>query len=60
MNDGSLDGSLEICEKIALKDERIKIYNKKNEGLGLTRNYGMRHATERYTAFVDSDDFVDT
>lgn len=59
VNDGTLDNSLDICNKFALKDKRIKIYSKENEGLGLTRNYGIQFATGKYIAFVDSDDFVD-
>ena len=32
VNDGSIDNSLEILEKFAQKDERIKIINKENGG----------------------------
>lgn len=58
INDGSPDNSIKICEKYALKDNRIKIYNKENEGLGLTRNYGIERAIGEYISFVDSDDYV--
>lgn len=58
INDGSPDNSINICEKYALKDNRIKIYSKENEGLGLTRNYGIERATGEYISFVDSDDYV--
>lgn len=56
--DGSPDNSIEICQKIAKKDKRIKIFSKENEGLGLTRNYGLERATGKYIVFVDSDDYV--
>lgn len=59
VNDGTLDRSLNICKDFAKKDNRIKIYSKTNEGLGLTRNYGMKYAKGKYIAFVDSDDFID-
>lgn len=58
VNDGSTDNSLEICKKIERNDKRIKVYSKKNEGLGLTRNYGIKRCHGEYIAFVDSDDFV--
>lgn len=59
VNDGTLDNSMQICKEFAKRDERIKLYNKNNEGLGLTRNYGLERANGKYIAFVDSDDFLD-
>lgn len=59
INDGTLDNSMDVCEKYAKLDNRIKIYNKENEGLGLTRNYGITRAIGEYVCFVDSDDYVD-
>ena len=59
VNDETTDNSMLICEEYAKKDSRINIYNKKNEGLGLTRNYGIEKAHGEYIAFLDSDDFVD-
>lgn len=59
VNDDTKDNSMEICEAFAKEDDRIKIYNKLNEGLGLTRNYGIERSNGEYIAFLDSDDFVD-
>ena len=58
IDDGSTDGSDSICDEIAEKDRRIKVYHKNNEGLGLTRNYGITKMTGRYVIFVDSDDII--
>ena len=58
INDGTLDNSMEICKKYAKIDQRIRIYNKDNEGLGITRNYGLKRASGEYICFVDSDDYV--
>lgn len=58
VNDESPDKSIEICEKFAEKDSRIKIYSKLNEGLGFARNYGIQKANGEYIAFVDSDDYI--
>ena len=59
VDDGSLDGSPEMCRKAAREDFRIKVLHKKNEGAGKARNAGMAIATGEYIGFVDSDDFVE-
>ena len=56
-DDGSTDGSAEICDSFA--DERIKVYHKKNEGPLLTRVFAVSKATGDYCLFVDCDDYVD-
>lgn len=58
VNDGSTDGSLEILEEYASKDDRIIIINQENQGLGKTRNYALSIVQGEYIAFVDSDDFI--
>ena len=59
VDDGSTDNSLEIMKKYQKKDERIKVYHKKNGGLSSARNYGMSKATGDYIMFIDSDDYID-
>ena len=59
VNDGSTDNSLQILEDYADKDDRIKIIDKKNAGLGAARNTGLEYVTGEYVGFVDSDDWVD-
>ena len=44
VNDGSTDGSLGKCESWKKKDRRVRILDKENEGLGFTRNAGVRIA----------------
>lgn len=58
VNDGSTDNSLKICEYYANIDKRIKIINKKNEGVSVARNVGIKNANGKYIGFVDSDDFI--
>ena len=58
VDDGSKDSSLSICKEYELKDSRIRALHKENEGLGLTRNYGIERATGKYITFVDSDDYL--
>ena len=59
VNNGSTDNSLSILEEFANKDKRIKIVNHPhNQGLSITRNTGMKHATGEYVSFLDADDRV--
>lgn len=58
VDDGSTDNSLSLCYNYQKNDERIRTYAKNNEGLGLTRNYGISKATGKYICFVDSDDYL--
>lgn len=58
LNDGSKDNSLTICQQFREKDPRILVVDKENEGLSLTRNVGLTHATGKYVQFVDSDDHI--
>lgn len=59
VNDGSIDRSLEICNKYANKDNRIRVITKKNEGCILTRRRGINEAKSEYITFVDADDWID-
>jgi len=54
------DGSPGNCDKIIKKyqDPRIIYIKKENEGIGKTRNLGIKTAKGKYVAFVDSDDFL--
>ena len=59
VNDGSADNSLEILNKYAGSDNRIKVISKENGGLSDARNKGLEFVSAPYTAFVDSDDWID-
>lgn len=58
INDGSTDGGLELCKKLGLTDERIRIFSQGNEGVAKARNKGMDMATGKYLFFLDSDDAI--
>ena len=61
VDDCSTDNSLQIIEKYAAKDARIKIFKHEvNKCVGQARNTGLEHAVGEYIWFVDSDDCVDT
>ncbi len=59
VDDGSTDGSGELCDTLALKDGRIRVIHKENGGLVSAWKRGVRESTGEYLSFVDSDDWVD-
>ena len=58
VDDGSKDGSVEICDRAALNDSRVKVLHKQNGGLSSARNAGLKAATGDYIMFVDGDDYL--
>lgn len=56
VDDGSNDGSEKICDEYALKDDRIVVIHKENEGLSSARNEGINAADGEYIYFLDGDD----
>ena len=58
VNDGSKDGSLELCQNYAKQDNRVKVIDKSNGGVSSARNCGIENASGDYVMFVDSDDLI--
>ena len=58
VDDGSTDSSGKKCDELAQRDNRIKVFHKKNGGLSDARNYGLRKITGDWVTFIDSDDYV--
>ena len=58
INDGSTDGSEQICKDYAKRDSRIILKHQKNSGLSAARNSGLELAKGKYVFFLDSDDFL--
>src|SRR3954452_2047793 len=58
VDDGSQDRSRAIAEEFAARDERFRIVEQPNGGLGSARNMGVEHAGGEFLAFVDSDDVL--
>ena len=59
VNDGSKDGSGDICNNYAGIDYRVKVFHKVNGGVSKARNLGLENAKGEWIAFVDSDDTID-
>ena len=48
IDDGSTDKSVDICDKYALKDSRIRVFHKKNGGVSSARNLGIKKSSGVY------------
>lgn len=58
VDDGSTDGSLEILEKFALLDARVKVFTQHRKGVGSARNLGLAKSVGKYIWFIDADDWI--
>lgn len=59
VDDGSTDGTGALCDELAKKDSRIRVFHQQNGGSSSARNLGLEHASGEYIGFVDSDDYID-
>ncbi len=56
VNDGSTDNSWSIVSSI--DDSRIILFDKINEGVSVSRNFGATKATTDLLFFLDADDYI--
>ena len=59
IDDGSKDGSGEICDGLACNDSRVKVIHQQNAGVSVARNVGMAEAIGEWITFLDGDDYLD-
>ena len=57
INDGSPDNSLSILQEYAKRDFRFVIVDQENQGVGRSRNTGIRRASGEFICFMDPDDW---
>ncbi|MBE6730277.1 MAG: glycosyltransferase family 2 protein [Ruminococcaceae bacterium] len=58
IDDGSKDGSGEICDEFSLIDTRFKVFHIPNGGVSHARNLGLDNAKGEYITFIDADDEI--
>lgn len=58
IDDGSTDGTLEVCRRYEKLDSRFRVYSQPNGGASVARNRGLEFSRGAYVAFIDSDDWV--
>ena len=59
VDDESNDSSCEIIREYMAKDNRVSLYQQKNQYCGIARNTGFDHADGEYVAFWDCDDIFE-
>ncbi len=59
VDDGSTDGSSDICDAYAVQDCRVKVIHQENAGLSIARNNGLDAANGEYIYFLDGDDWIE-
>lgn len=59
IDDGSTDSSDTICDNYSEQDNRIKVFHQKNQGVGASRNTGLKNAKQEWIIFIDADDYVE-
>ena len=58
VDDGSTDGSGEICDRLAETDTRLRVFHEQNGGVSKARNTGIGKARGKWITFVDHDDML--
>ncbi len=58
IDDGSTDGSAEVCDEYAQKDNRIRTFHQRNQGVSAARNCAIAAAKGEFIGFVDADDLI--
>lgn len=59
VDDGSTDGSLEICKRYESIDTRIVVVEQRNFGVVRARQLGVKTATGDFIGWVDADDWIE-
>lgn len=56
VDDGSTDGSAQLCDEFASGHTDTVVIHRKNGGVSAARNAGIREAAGEYIGFADADD----
>jgi glycosyltransferase involved in cell wall biosynthesis len=58
VNDGSTDGSNQICDEFSFLDKRVHVIHQHNLGVCAARNTGLDYASGKYLFHLDNDDVL--
>lgn len=58
VDNGSTDGSFELCKDFAEKNKFVRVLNCPTPGAAAAKNCGLKHAKGKYVWFIDSDDYI--
>ena len=58
VDDGSTDGTADICDRYAEEYDFIQVIHQENKGLSCARNVGIEQSAGEYVYFLDSDDWI--
>jgi len=56
IDDGSTDKSGEMCDEYAKRENRVRVFHKRNGGVSSARNIGLSEAKGEWIYFSDADD----
>lgn len=59
IDDGSTDGTTDICDEYAAKESRIRVFHELHQGVAHARQVGIDHARGKYTIHIDADDHIE-
>lgn len=59
IDDGSTDGSSQLCDSYSKSDKRINVIHQTNQGQSKARLVGIGMCSGDYILFLDSDDYFD-
>lgn len=59
IDDGSSDGSSQLCDQLKNEDDRIIVVHQDNRGVSAARNCGLDVAGGEYITFCDADDYYE-
>lgn len=58
IDDGSVDGTMELCENYARTNSHLKLIKSNHKGVSAARNIGLQHSMGQYIVFLDADDKI--
>ncbi|MBE6741317.1 MAG: glycosyltransferase family 2 protein [Ruminococcaceae bacterium] len=59
IDDGSTDETPIIADRLAEKDNRVRVFHIENKGVSNARNTALKNACGEYVSIIDGDDYVE-